>query len=289
MAKVVRGKNHGQDIVLSQWCNDWFKCTKGNIYKPTSLKFTPAEIKKINKSDSGAMFAQFEWKADRLVPRIDSKPLTIKEARFVENMANPATKSPGQAAKDAGYSENSASTIANETLNKPYIIAAIDKRKAEAALHADITPEHVLGATALRAFATIDDAFDEYGYFDIAKARETGAIHLIKKIQRNQTQHGENVSVEFYSNESAQDRLGQYLGLEKQPGINPADLKSVAKIVADFRERIKRDADIYAETNGKYGYAMPDDNFVDAEIEKLCRLHKVKPEQLATLDLGGIG
>ena len=70
---------------------------------------------------------------------------------------------------------------------------------------------------------------------------------------------------------------------------NPADLKSVAKIVADFRERIKRDADIYAETNGKYGYAMPDDSFVDAEIEKLCRLHKVKPEQLATLDLGGIG
>ena len=70
---------------------------------------------------------------------------------------------------------------------------------------------------------------------------------------------------------------------------NPADLKSVAKIVADFRERIKRDADIYAETNGKYGYAMPDDGFVESEIEKLCRLHKVKPEQLATLELGGIG
>lgn len=70
---------------------------------------------------------------------------------------------------------------------------------------------------------------------------------------------------------------------------NPADLKSVAKIVADFRERIKRDADIYAETNGKYGYAMPDDSFVESEITKLLKLHKVSREQIEKIpELGRV-
>ena len=87
----------------------------------------------------------------------------------------------------------------------------------------------------------------------------------------------------------AVDKEAKLTGAYIKDAENPADLKSVAKIVADFRERIKRDADIYAETDGKYGYAMPDDSFVESEIEKLCRRFKVKPEQLATLELGGIG
>ena len=293
MAKVVRGKNHGQDVVLKQWCNDWFCDANGNIYKPTNLKFTPAEIKAINKSDSGVMFAQFEWKKDRLVPNTDSKPLTLKESKFVEKMANPATNSPGQAAKDAGYSEKTASVIANENLNKPYIVEAIERRKAEAAMNAGITPEQVLGATALRAFSTIDDAFDEYGYFSIEKARETGAIHLIKKIQRSQTQHGENVAVEFYSNESAQDRLGQYLGLEKQPAQNPADLSTLADVVKRYRADVIEQARIFEGTNGKFGAAMPTEAEMRGEIERLCRHQKVDPLKLDAFvtqqELGSVG
>ena len=69
---------------------------------------------------------------------------------------------------------------------------------------------------------------------------------------------------------------------------NPADLKSVARTVAEFRQRIATDAEIYAATNGKYGHPMPDDSFVEAEIGKLLKTHKVLPEQLAT-EMGKIG
>lgn len=161
------------------------------------------------------------------------KKLTIKERKFVEAMASPANNSQKEAAKKAGYSENTAAEIAHENLKKPHIVAAIEKRKAEVALHANVTPEQVLGATALRAFATIDDAFNEQGYFDINKARETGAIHLVKKMSRKNTKYGEDVSVEFYSNESAQDKLGSYLGMETMPAANPTDNISIARAVVE--------------------------------------------------------
>jgi phage terminase small subunit len=151
--------------------------------------------------------------------------LTKKAEKFADAMANPDVESNAAAAIEAGYEPNSASVTASVLLKNPNVQDRIEKRKAEVAKHANITDAQVIGATALRAFATIDDAFDERGYFDITKARETGAIHLIKKIHRTHTKYGENIAVEFYSNESAQDRLGAYLGLEKQPGDNPANIQ----------------------------------------------------------------
>lgn len=93
----------------------------------------------------------------------------------------------------------------------------IAQRKKEAALHAKVTPEMVIGATAMRAFASIDDAIDDEGNFSIEKARETGAIHLIKKYEKKADG---TVRVEFYSNADAQDKLGNYLGMEYAPKDN---------------------------------------------------------------------
>ena len=68
---------------------------------------------------------------------------------------------------------------------------------------------------------------------------------------------------------------------------NPADLKSVARTITEFRQRIATDAEIYAATNGKYGYPMPDDSWIEGEERKLCEKFKVKPEQL--VELGNVG
>lgn len=142
--------------------------------------------------------------------KLDRGYLLEKQYKFVENMAKPGmTKQ--VAAIDAGYKRGGIE--ADRLLKNQRLLDAIEDRKRFAAEACKVTPEQVLGATALRAFATIDDAFDEYGEFDIAKARETGAIHLIKKLEK--TQHG--FKVEFYSNESAQEKLGNYLGLDKAP------------------------------------------------------------------------
>lgn len=148
------------------------------------------------------------------------------QEQFIENMADPAIRSQTEAYQKA-YNVDTATARASAArlLSNVNIVKRIEERKAEVALHANVTKEQVLGATALRAFATIDDAFNDQGEFDIKKARKTGAVHLIKKITRNQTEKGTNISVEFYSNESAQDRLGTYLGMEKQPETNPADVQ----------------------------------------------------------------
>lgn len=136
--------------------------------------------------------------------------LLEKQHKFVENMAKPGMTQ-SLAATDAGYSR--AGVEANRLLQQRHIIDAIESRKRLAANFCNVTPEQIIGATALRAFATIDDAFDDDGNFDIKKARRTGAIHLIKKLERTQV----GFKVEFYSNESAQEKLGNYLGLDKAP------------------------------------------------------------------------
>lgn len=135
--------------------------------------------------------------------------ITLKSEAFVENMAKPGM-SAQRAAQNAGFASPGEGS---RLLKNQEIVRRINDRKALAAEFCEITPEQILGATALRAFASIDDAFDENGNFDIKKARKTGAIHLIKKLES--TQHG--FKVEFYSNETAQEKLGNYLGLDKAP------------------------------------------------------------------------
>lgn len=169
----------------------------------------------------------------------NSNDVSVKAAKFAKEMAKPDIKAPREAAIKAGFSEKTASAAASRLLKDVKIQNRIAERKAEVAKYADITDAQILGATALRAFATIDDVLDVNGRLDIAKARRTGAIHLIKKITRSQTPNGENVAVEFYSNESAQDRLGSYLGLEKQAAENPQTLlvfkATIEKLKSDPR------------------------------------------------------
>lgn len=99
----------------------------------------------------------------------------------------------------------------------------IEERKKLALEFCDVTPEMVLGATAMRAFASIDGAFDEHGRFDIKLARDSGAIHLIKRLRV--TQFG--LDAEFYSNESAQQQLASYMGMEFAPREQKDDLDSL--------------------------------------------------------------
>jgi phage terminase small subunit len=73
--------------------------------------------------------------------------LTIKQKKFKEGIvakiAGKSNKTNTQIAKDAGYSEKTAYSIANENLNKPEIKNAIDKRIAELELKTDFDVEFV--------------------------------------------------------------------------------------------------------------------------------------------------
>lgn len=144
--------------------------------------------------------------------------LTKRQNKFVDELLNAETKSLSEAARKAGYSPKRLYETASETVRKSKIQLEIERRKAEMALHCKVTPEMVLGGTVLRATSTIDDCFDDNGNFDIQKARKTGAIHQIKKITKTPNKFGTTVSVELYGKDSAQDKLGNYLGLERLAG-----------------------------------------------------------------------
>lgn len=113
----------------------------------------------------------------------------------------------------------------------------IEYRKQLALEFVNVTPEMVLGATAMRAFGSPDGAFDEFGRFDIKLARKTGAIHLLKKLKS--TPNG--LEAEFYSNETAQQQLANYLGMEFAPREQTDNIESLKAGVETVARGIAND------------------------------------------------
>jgi hypothetical protein len=181
-------------------------------------------------------------------PKPTKRP-TRQSKDFVDQMAMPGVKPTAAHAVVNIKNNNSGEPRLGFANNHDHVIAYkkskvmrdhIAERKRIAALFCDVTPEQVLGATAMRAFATIDDAFDKNGNFDIKLARKTGAIHLVKKLKN--TQWG--LEAEFYSNESAQQQLANYLGMEFAPKDQSDDEASLKAGVEAVARAIAKDRDV---------------------------------------------
>lgn len=67
--------------------------------------------------------------------------LTAKELRLIEGVVAHGNKS--RAAREAGYSKKSAPQIADETLKKPHVAEALEKKRKEF-IPKGLTPEFVL-------------------------------------------------------------------------------------------------------------------------------------------------
>jgi phage terminase small subunit len=71
------------------------------------------------------------------------KKLTVKQSRFIKEYIK--TGNGTQSAIKAGYSKDTAYSIANENLNKPEIKRKIELTMSEEAKKLGITAEHILG------------------------------------------------------------------------------------------------------------------------------------------------
>jgi len=62
MALVLRGKNKGKHVKITQWCNDWISIRDyPKVYSITALKFTPNEFKRIlTTKNLGMMLGWFK-------------------------------------------------------------------------------------------------------------------------------------------------------------------------------------------------------------------------------------
>lgn len=159
------------------------------------------------------------------MPEKKPRKPTKKQEAFIEAMADPNTKSIRQAALKAGYAPSTANVEIYKTVENPRISEAIKERRARAIAHHQVTPEETLGSAVFQMRSSIDDVLDEEGSFSIEKARETGAIDLLKKHKETRkttfnpdTKQVETtvvVEVEMLSNQDGRKEVANYIGLEK--------------------------------------------------------------------------
>lgn len=200
------------------------------------------------------------------------KSLTLKEQKFVEAMANPKTKSATEAAIKAGYSSRTARVQASQNLTKLNISEAIQKRRERAIRHYHVTPEELIGSAVFQMRSSMNDLIDEEGYFDLEKARETGAIDLVKEMEviTNVDLQTMNKTVrhkiKFESPAAARKELADYLGIKQLPRINDADLTKLiatwkrlaAKFGTTFEEEMRVYLDQYATPEMRERLSNPD-------------------------------
>jgi hypothetical protein len=74
-----------------------------------------------------------------------------------------------------------------------------------------------LGRVSFLARASLDDVLDDEGHFSIEKARETGAIHAIKRLRIRTHRRGDSedtvIDVEMRDKNASAELMGKHLGL----------------------------------------------------------------------------
>lgn len=117
-----------------------------------------------------------------------------------------------EAARRAGYSEKTASSIGWENLRKPQIREEINARLEERALQA----EEVLSRLADQARGIPADCFDIHGGLiavNFDRLRERGLMHLIKKLSYDSDGRPR---VELYDAQAALVHIGKALNLFRE-------------------------------------------------------------------------
>jgi phage terminase small subunit len=166
-----------------------------------------------------------EKQANKKLEKTRKKKLTPRREKLVRELADPNVKSVAEAARNAGFAPSSAYTTVYNIINDPFISEAVEKRRKRALAHYKVTPEEVIGSAVFQMRSSMDDLMDEEGYFDLQKARETGAVDLIKEIEFDQKidlETGEKSirhKVKFDAPSAARKEVANYIGLEKSPQV----------------------------------------------------------------------
>lgn len=133
--------------------------------------------------------------------------LNDKQKLFIEHYLTCLNAT--EAARRAGYSLKTASSIGYENLRKPEIAEEIQRRVAEVAMSSD----EVLRRLADHARGTLEDfiKFKKDGdTIDLAEAQKAGKLHLLKKVRVDKDG---GVTIELHDPQAALVQLGRYHGL----------------------------------------------------------------------------
>jgi phage terminase small subunit len=161
---------------------------------------------------------------------VAAKQLSAMQKMFVE--AYLRTFNATQAAKDAGYSEDSAYSQGSRLLKNAEIAARVRERLQEAAMSADEVLYHLREiALGLRA-----DVTDSDGKIDPEKVKKANKSHLIKSLRQRTftTEDSESFEseLETYDRIKALELLGKHLGMFSTVKIEDWRTQAIADIRA---------------------------------------------------------
>ena len=146
--------------------------------------------------------------------------LTPKQSRFVEEYL--IDRNATAAARRAGYSEQSASDIGRQLLQKTPVRSEIDRRTAELSRACGVRAERVLRELALLAFSNVAHyRIDEHGHVHVVDGQGKGRMRAVQSIRRKVRTIGEDTvevdtEVRMWSKPAALTLLAKHLGLTKE-------------------------------------------------------------------------
>ena len=163
--------------------------------------------------------------------------LTLKQETFCQKFVELMNGT--KAALEAGYSPDSAYSIACENLKKPEIKAAIEKAMAERSARCGINADRVLMELAKIGFVNIRDVVNlETGeILPDAKEEDLACVQFIKV---KPTELGAEHEVKMYDKKAALVDLGRHLGLFKDT-INVTGLDAEKTKLDSLIEQMRGD------------------------------------------------
>lgn len=138
--------------------------------------------------------------------------MTEKNKRFVEEYLIDLNAT--QAAIRAGYSPDTARSIASELLTKPDIRKAVDQAQAERSKRTGISQERVLRELARIAFSNLPDIVDPFDGSVITSAGRDD-MACIQSIKVKVTEGSTEREVKLCDKMRALELLGKHLGMFK--------------------------------------------------------------------------
>jgi phage terminase small subunit len=128
--------------------------------------------------------------------------LTHKQVAFINEYL--VCWNAAEAARRAGYSEKTARVTGPENLTKPAIAEAIQERARQMTMTAD---EALYRLTQMARGSMTDFIDPETLTIDLQRAKEAGALGLVKRITHTQTEGRESVTIELYDAQAALEKV----------------------------------------------------------------------------------
>lgn len=127
-----------------------------------------------------------------------------------------------------------------------WIKGEVARRQSIAMERAGMHTDVIVGSLAEIATASLGDVLDENGDFSMAKARENGVDHLIKRLEKTVrfAKNGEKIETykfEMYSRLEALNQLRDNYGMKQEPRANAYEETRIMEVEKSIRAIMARE------------------------------------------------